>query len=146
MVPAAACAALSPWTQRIGCSGEDVVPSLRITLMDAGQPISATYSSPDVSSTALSGGVVVLGPITMKPRPTSGYIAIDSIRVELVSPGVPWHKDFGIRTTGDGTVVRVTNGTELTVVFDDPAHVLAVERSPAAISALRKLVASIPDG
>jgi hypothetical protein len=113
--------------------------------MDGGQAIPANYPAPAFSSTALSGGVVV-GPITMTPFPTGGYIAIDGIRVELVSPGVPWHEDFGIRIPCDGTVFRATNGAELTVVFDDPAHVLAVERSPVAIAALRKLVASIPDG
>jgi len=118
------------------------MPVLKIILMEGGQPIAATYPPSTFFSTLLDGGALVVGPVAANSPPANGYIRVDTIRVELAAPGVHWRKDFRVRTTG--SVFQVADGCELTVLFDDPSEILVVERSPAVVAAMRKLIASIP--
>lgn len=63
------------------------MPNLTLTLLHQGVPISAKLPPVSFSSTLLGGGAVVTGPIQATPWQPTGYIRIDTVRVELAAPG-----------------------------------------------------------
>ena len=120
------------------------MPNLKLTLLQGGVPLAANYQAPVFNSTALSGGVVVIDEISTPPTAGISFICIDEVLVELALPNPAWKKVFIVRHPG--TAFRISEGSGVTIVFDDPANVLVVERTPASLRAMRDLIASIPMG